>query len=106
MVFEGSSIISLTLQAINMGVSSIAGAYLSSSIFMGVKLQASNLSISLPDFTPQKSAAFTSSSLTKFTTNSLVSISIAYEYLSGVTDIESIGGFEFTTPTHAIVIML
>ena len=55
------------------------------------------------DLTPQKSAALTSSSVVRLMTNSPVSSMNPYEYLSGLTEIYTIGGSVHIFPVHATV---
>ena len=63
---------SVTLHSILTGLSAISGAA-TRDAFSGVSPASFHLSVSLPDFTPQRSAARTSFSVVRFTTNSPVS---------------------------------
>ena len=70
-----------------------------------VRLQAANLFRSLPDLTPQKSAALTSRSVVRFTTNSPCYFRRCQEYRLRRTEIDSIGGSEHTVPAQATVMI-
>src|SRR5699024_10371909 len=65
-----------------------------------------HLSVSLPERTPQKSAARISLSVVRLMTNSPLSFIIWYECRPGRTEIYVMGGFVHTVPVHAIVIIL
>ena len=70
-----------------------------------VKLHSFHLSYSLPDFVPQKSTESKISTVGKFTTNSPEFFRISYEYRSGRTPIETIGGSEQQVLAHERVII-
>ena len=61
------------------------------------------MSVSLPERTPQKSAARVSSRFVRFTTNSPVLRIRSWEYRSRLTDTDSMGGSVQTVPAHATV---
>jgi hypothetical protein len=71
-----------------------------------VKCRYSNLSTSLPERTPQKSAAKVRSSVVRLMTNSPVRAITSCEYLSGRIDTETITGSLQIVPAQAAVIML
>jgi hypothetical protein len=65
-----------------------------------------NLSVSLPESTPQASTFLTISSEGRLTTNSLDRFTQAWEYRPGRMEMPIMGGSELTTPTQARVMML
>ena len=68
-----------------------------------VNEQALNLSVSLPQTMPQVSTFFSWSFVGTFIQKSPDSFISLCEYLDGLTDILRSGGFEQTTPHHAMV---
>jgi len=65
-----------------------------------------NLSVALPESTPQASTLLTISSEGRLTTNSLDRFTQTWEYRSGRMEIPIMGGSELTTPTQARVMIL
>src|SRR3989338_681601 len=99
---EPSLITSFTLHSMLRGHSSIMGE----PIFDAgdaVNEQALNLSVSLPQTMPQVSTFFSWSFVGTFIQKSPDSFISLCEYLDGLTDILRSGGFEQTTPHHAMV---